>query len=247
MLTDLIAAHSPRVALQFSGGRDSLAMLLLLRSWWPRLTVYYTNSGDAYPETLALVERMRAAVPHFVEIEGRQPQTAERYGWASDVLHAGAGWQFGPGGTRTEHLPLIDRHFCCYHSIMAPMHERMQRDGITLLLRGQRDDDEPKSPVRHGETVGGMTIAYPIADWSAERVEAYIRGKGLDVPPYYAEGATSAPDCMHCTAWLEHGALRYLRRHHPGTAAVVSDRLHHIKLAVAPRIARLDAALEEHA
>ncbi|MBA3622936.1 MAG: phosphoadenosine phosphosulfate reductase family protein [Methylibium sp.] len=242
----LIRQHAPRVALQFSGGRDSLAMLLLLREWWPLLTVYYTNSGDPYPETTALIDRVRAAVPSFVDIQGDMPETVKRHGWPSDAMQAGAGWPYGAQQI-AGHLPLIDRHACCYHSIMLPMHERMQRDGITLLLRGQRDDDEPKSHVRSGETHDGMTIVYPLVDWSAAQVDDYIRSEGMEPPPYYAEGATSAPDCMRCTAWLEHGALAYLRRHHPATAAVVSDRLRQIKVAVAPHMARIDAALEEHA
>lgn len=240
MLEELIRQHAPRVALQFSGGRDSLAMLLLLRPLWDVLTVYHCDTGDAYPETRALVARVRAAVPSFVEVAGNSPATTEEHGWPSDVLPAGANWPF----EGVDRLPLVDRHWCCFASHMLPMHRRVVADGITLVLRGQRDDDASKSPVRHGEAVDGITIAYPIRHWSAEDVETYIAVHGWDLPAFYAEGLTSAPDCMHCTAWLEHGALPYLGRHHPVAASVVTARLRAIRVAVEPHYARLVRATE---
>jgi 3'-phosphoadenosine 5'-phosphosulfate sulfotransferase (PAPS reductase)/FAD synthetase len=236
-----IFQHAPRVALQFSGGRDSLALLLLMRGHWSRLTVYHCDSGDAYPETRALVARVRELVPNFVEVAGAVHETHARFGWPSDVLQAGAVWHWPQ--QIAGHLPLIDRHYCCMHSLMLPMHQRMQQDGITLVLRGQRDSDEPKSHVRHGETVDGMTIGYPIADWTTREVDAFIQSQGWDVPPYYGEGLTSAPDCMHCTAWLEHGAYGYLSKHHPAQAAVVYERLARIRVTVQPFLNNLDAAL----
>lgn len=237
----IIEAHSPNVALQFSGGRDSLALLLHLQSFWDCLTVYYTNSGDALPETLALVDRVRAVVPRFVEIRGRAIETRKRHGWAADVLQAGAGWPWRDH--IAGHVPLIDKFFCCFESIMIPMHERMQDDGITLLIRGQRDSDEPKSTFKNGDRADGMTVLFPIADWSSQRVESFIRVQGWEVPPYYAEGATSAPDCMHCTAWLEHGAYPYVARHHPKAARIVLSRLREIRAAVQPGLSALDAAI----
>ena len=240
---DFIAAHAPKVALQFSGGRDSLAMLLHLREHWPRLTVYYTDSGDSYPETRALVKRVRSMVPRLVTIDGKQPETMYRHGWPSDVTQAGAMWPYGQQQI-ADHVPLIDRYFCCLHSIMLPMHQRMLADGITLLLRGQRDSDEPKSHVRSGETHDGMTIVYPIADWTDAQVHACIEAGGFDVPPYYAQGMTSAPDCMRCTAWLEHGAVSYLGRNHPKVAAEVRQRLVKINATVEPFLARVRQAAE---
>ena len=240
MLEDLIRQHAGRVALQFSGGRDSLAMLLLLRPLWDALTVYHVDTGDAYPETRALIMRARAAVPRFVEVQGDAPAITDAHGWPSDVLPAGANWPF----EGIERLRLIDRHWCCYASHMEPLHRQIRADGVTLVLRGQRDDDAAKSPVGHGQTVDGITIAYPIAGWSAEQVERYIAAHGWDVPPYYAAGLTSAPDCMHCTAWLEHGALPYLERHHPVSAAIVNARLRAIRVAVEPHYARLLRATE---
>lgn len=236
MLEDLIRQHAGRTALQFSGGRDSLAMLLLLRPLWDQLTVYYCDAGDAYPETRALIARVRATVPHFVQVEGHVLEVSENRGWATDVAAAGANWI---GGVR-----MIDRYECCFHSIMWPLHERMRADGMALLLRGQRDSDVPRSPVRHLEMVDGMTVGYPIGSWSAEQVERYILAHGWAVPPFYAAGANTASDCMHCTGWLEHNSIPYLEQHHPVVAAVVNARLRQIRIAVEPHYARLVRATE---
>jgi phosphoadenosine phosphosulfate reductase len=127
---------------------------------------------------------------------------------------------------------------------MRPLQERMRADGMTLLLRGQRDSDEPRSPVKNGETVDGFTICYPIAGWSTEEVETYIAVHGWPLPPYYAAGMRSAPDCRHCTGWLEHNPLPYLRQHHPDVADVVTGRLRELRAAVDPHYARLVRATE---
>jgi phosphoadenosine phosphosulfate reductase len=239
---DIINAHE-RIALQFSGGRDSLALLLAMRRYWDRVTVYYTCSGDAYPETQALVDVVKAVVPNFVQIEGRVKQVSEQMGWPSDVMQPGAGYAFAKTDIE-DYVPLIDRHNCCYLSIMQPMHERMQADGITLLIRGQRDEDATKSHVKSGDVIDGIQLLFPIAHWSTEQVEQFIASQGMPLPPYYAEGLSSAPDCMRCTAWLEHGAHKYLMKHHPNVASEVNERLKQIKVVVEPFFKRLSEVQE---
>lgn len=239
---DIMNAHT-KIALQFSGGRDSLALLLSMKPHWDRLTVYYTNSGDAYPETTALVDAVKNVVPHFVEIQGRVKEVHEEMGWPSDVLQPGAGFMFAKENI-DGYVPLIDRHNCCMHSIMIPMHARMKADGITLLLRGQRDSDTTKSHVKSGDTIEGVQIVFPIAHWTTEQVEQFIAQTGVPMLPFYAEGLTSSPDCMHCTAWLEHGAAKYLANHHSAVARKVNERLNKIKVTVQPFIDRLNQAQE---
>lgn len=243
MTFDEIVDSHDRIALQFSGGRDSLALLLAMRPYWDRVTVYYTNSGDAYPETKALVDAVANIVPHFVEIKGRVNQVHEQMGWPSDVMQPGTGFAFSKQNI-DGYVPLIDRHNCCFNSIMVPMHGRMKADGITLLLRGQRDEDTTKSHVKSGEIIDGVQIVFPIAHWTTEQVEQYIEGQGVPMPPYYAAGLTSAPDCMRCTAWLEHGAHKYLAAHHPEIATEVSARLNKIRVVVEPFIRRLNQVQE---
>lgn len=234
---EVMASHT-KIAVQFSGGRDSLALLLAMRPYWDRVIVYYTNSGDAYPETQGLVHAVKAAVPHFVQIEGRVKQVHEQMGWPSDVMQPGAGYSFAKSDI-DGYVPLIDRHNCCFHSIMKPMHERMQADGITLLIRGQRDEDTTKSHVKSGDVIDGIQLLFPIAHWTTAQVEQFITDNGMPLPPYYKEGLTSAPDCMRCTAWLEHGSHKYLMKHHPDVASEVSERLKKIKVVVEPFIKRL--------
>ena len=233
-----------KIALQFSGGRDSLAMLLYLRPIWDKVTVYYTNSGDAYPETLALVAAVKDVVPNFVEIQGKVQETREQFGWSSDVMPADANFKFGPGMV-PGHMPLIDRYSCCYRSILDPMHTKMKEDGVTCLLRGQRQADNIKSDVQDGEWIDGFQIFYPINGWSTQEVDDYIEACGVDLPAYYAYGLTSAPDCMHCTAWLEHKATKYLSKKHPDVALEVNRRLQQIKVVVQPFLQNLDAAIED--
>lgn len=79
-------ARHDRIALQLSGGRDSIACLYLMRPWLDRITVYWLNTGAAFPETLAVIEQMRAWVPHFVEIDGDQPGHVARHGIPSDLV-----------------------------------------------------------------------------------------------------------------------------------------------------------------
>jgi 3'-phosphoadenosine 5'-phosphosulfate sulfotransferase (PAPS reductase)/FAD synthetase len=235
-------AHT-RIALQFSGGRDSLAMLLAMRPHWDRITVYYTNSGDPFPETTALVDAVRRVVPHFVEIMGRVKEVHEQMGWPSDVLQPGTGFQFAREDIN-DYVPLIDRHNCCFHSIMTPMHERMKADGITLLIRGQRDEDSTKSHVANGSVIEGIQLLFPIAHWTTAEVEKCITDHGVPLPPFYAAGLTSTPDCMHCTAWLEHGAHKYIAVYHPALALEVNARLKKIRVVVEPFIRRLNEAQE---
>lgn len=236
--------HEGHIALQFSGGRDSLAMLLHLKPYLDRVTVYYTNSGDAFPETLDLVSAVRSVVPNFVEIEGRVERTRAERGMCADLLPASASWQLASTDV-TGHVPLVDKYTCCYLSIMAPMHERMRADGITLILRGQRDDDTVKSGVKNGQVIDGFQIVYPIADWSANDVDAFIKSCGVPVPRYYEAGMTSAPDCMNCTAWLEHKMPQYVKQYHPKHFPILIQRINKVAEATRSAYELLQATVQE--
>jgi phosphoadenosine phosphosulfate reductase len=242
-IAEAIEHYSPKVALQFSGGRDSLALLLLTKPIWHKLTIYFANSGDIYPETRALIDSVKAIAPNFVEVQGSSPEVHKEYGYPSDLLHMPTGWHNYIDSI--DELKIIDRYTCCYKTIMEPLHKRMSEDGIKVILRGQRNSDEPKSVVKSGEVRDGFIITYPLADWTTNHVESFIRASGVPIPPFYAAGLTSTPDCMGCTAWLEHGSAKYLRAHYPDKAKTMEIKLKAIQVVVKPYMDQIDNTLKE--
>lgn len=234
MTLDAIFSRHERIALQLSGGRDSIACLYLLRPYWDSLTVYWCDTGAAYPETTALIARLADMVPHFARIEGRQPQVIEHFGMPSDIVPVSAtpvGRMVGGDG------PLLqDRYSCCALSMMLPTQERMLADGITLIIRGQKNTDPLKSPVQSGDVIDGVEYLFPIEDWDARQVMTFLREQGAPIPRFY-EMLNAAPDCMTCSAWWEEGAMAYLKRYHHTQYQENLGRLATINAAVGAHIA----------
>lgn len=230
--TEIICRHE-RIALQFSGGKDSLACLYLMQPHWDRMTVYWCDTGDTYPETVSLVAEVRDMVPNFARIEGRQPQVIEQFGIPTDLLPASS---TPMGSVMLGGAPMQDRYSCCLRSKMIPMHERMLEDGITLIIRGQKQSDKEKSPLRSGDVDGGIEMLFPIEDWSDRQVMNYLREQGAPIPRFY-EMLNDAPDCMTCSAWWEKGEGAYRRRYHPMHFIEYQRRLELIKAAVGEHIA----------
>ncbi|MGL4297331.1 MAG: phosphoadenosine phosphosulfate reductase family protein [Aestuariivirga sp.] len=233
MMNAIFERHE-RIALQLSGGRDSIACLYLLKPCWDRLTVYWCDTGAAYPETVALMDKIAAQVPRFVRIEGRQPQVISQFGIPADIVPASA-TPIGrlAGGS----APLMqDRYSCCAMSMMLPTHERMLADGITLIIRGQKNADRLKSPVRSGDVIDGIEYLFPIQDWDAHQVMRFLRDEDAPIPRFY-EMLNGAPDCMTCSAWWEEGAAKYLKRYHHAQYLENQARLDIINKAVGEHIA----------
>lgn len=236
-MQEIIDRHE-RIALQVSGGRDSLACLYLMRPYWGRLTVYWVNTGAAFPETVDVMEQVRALVPCFVEIDGNQPDVVANCGLPSDIVPASHTPIGILGGDSAG--PLIqDRYSCCANVIMLPLHRRMVEDGITLIVRGQKTADQLKGTLRSGAVADGVEYLFPIEDWSTRQVMAYLQEQGAPIPRFY-QMMEGAPDCMTCSAYWETGAAAYLKRYHYPEYQEVQFRLDIINSAVAGSIANFN-------
>lgn len=209
--------------LHFSGGKDSLACLHLLKPFWERLTVAWVNTGDAFPETLAQMETVRAMVPNFIEIASDVRAQQERYGYPVDVLplrnHVDVMHVLHPH----PRVPLQSFYSCCGNNLWQPMLAKMKELGATLIIRGQRLDEVQHSPVRSGDVLDGVEYLFPLEDWSSSDVRAYL---GERLPEHYADMDTGL-DCMHCTAHMFEnlGKRRYMKERHPVEFAEVTRRL----------------------
>jgi 3'-phosphoadenosine 5'-phosphosulfate sulfotransferase (PAPS reductase)/FAD synthetase len=225
-------ARHERVAVNFSGGKDSLAVCHLLREagLLDRVTIYHNSTGDLLPEVREVVESVKAFAPRFVHIQGDVLGWIAQHGLPSDLVpfHAHEVGQIAGQGA-----PVASRYDCCYANLMRPLWERVKADGNTLIIRGTRKGDFPRLPVTSGQTAEGCEFLHPIEDWSADDVFAYLRKVGAPICRVYEEGPQS-PECARCTAWMNVGTGRYLKRHHPDLYADYKARLTALMGSLAP-------------
>lgn len=224
-----------KVALSFSGGKDSLACLYLMRPWWDRLTVYWLNPGNPFPETVVLMDQIRKQVPHFKEVRGQQPEIIAQDGWPSDVVPIRYTTQGNAECGPTE-FKVQERLQCCIRSRMLPLYRAMVADGVTCCIRGKRFDDDDQTGVESGHvTEDGMELVFPIYDWTTEDVFSFLDSHGIERPPFY-EQSTTFQECMDCTAFWGDGLSRYLAAKHPVAFKEYKRRLLLIKQAVAEQL-----------
>lgn len=226
--------------LEFSGGKDSIACLMLLKNEISEITVLWANSGDCFPETLEQMKKVKAICPNFIEVKGNQPKVIEEYGYPVDVLPVR---NYAPIQelAQQERVKLQSFLECCYRSFLEPMHKKAIDLGATEVIRGQKLADHHKSPLKDGDVVAGITYRFPLQDWTDEQVLEFVKDSEL-LPAHYSEARTSL-DCMSCTAYLAENQwkLPYLEKHHPDSGAEVRKRLGIIKAEVMRDMAHLTA------
>lgn len=233
-----------RPALHFSGGKDSLACLLMLRDAGAldRVRVYWLNTQDACPETLAIIEWARAWVPHFIEVRSDARAWRAQYGDPSDIVPASShvlGVAYGLSDTRR-----VNRFDCCWFNLMLPMHERMLADDVDAVIRGTKLADTGRLPAE-GRTAD-YDILLPLRDWSHAQVFEYLTERDAPVNPIYdvTRGA-SAPECLSCTAWWDDGKAWYLRTRHPERLPEYRISLESMRSALRSHLDDLERELNE--
>ena len=89
------------------------------------------------------------------------------------------------------------RQLCCEIRKVRPLTRKLRtlRAWATGLRRAQ---SETRAAVPKVEEADGRIKISPLADWSAEQVEHYIREHDVPVHPLYARGYTSI-GCAPCT------------------------------------------------
>lgn len=210
-------------ALQFGGGKDSLAILHLMRPHWSDLVVVWMNPGAAFPEVEAQMREIAALVPHFREIRADVVSDIRENGWPVDVVPVrstalGKLYRGDDGGVLLRSW--LD---CCARNFWAPMEAQMRAWGIKTIIRGQRASEDWKNPhAQNGVVHDGVRYLLPIQGWSEADVFAYLDRIGVKPPAYY-ETLPSSLDCWLCTAYLDTKTpqIGYLRERHPERHKIV--------------------------
>ncbi|MFA6040948.1 MAG: phosphoadenosine phosphosulfate reductase family protein [Methylophilus sp.] len=203
-----------RTALAFSGGMDSWACLYLYKDKLDDIDVIWVNANKNYPELELLIEKAKKMCPNFIEISIDRDLQTDKYGLPSDLVNVD-NTEIGFIVNGEKSVKVQNRFDCCYNNISYPLLFKIKELGITHLIRGQRIEEEHKSPARDGDIVDGIEYLQPIENWTRKQVLSYL-SEHMDIPEHFKLNHTSL-DCHDCTAYVEHSLDRYewAREHHP--------------------------------
>lgn len=185
-------------ALAFSGGKDAMACLHLMRDQLDMCI--HVDTGYGYPETRELVNYAASLVPvmHIVMTDRRSQN--EREGIPADVVPINftrTGQEFW-----TKKPITIQSYLgCCFENRMLPLWEKAKALGVTRLVLGTRAQDGMNPAIRNGLTHEGVERLHPLEGWSTKQVLEYLATK-MKVPDHFYQVVNqSSLDCYDCTGF----------------------------------------------
>lgn len=210
-----IEFKSNEVCVAFSGGKDSLVVLDLVRHNYPDVAVMFGDTGVEFPETKRYVLDLRRQWDLNLVIT-----KPDKYNfWDCVNLF---GW---PDIRYRSHA------HCCYYLKERPAKLAIRSNSWGAMFTGETASEsynrmmtaKSKGICFHHSKFKCCKVR-PILWWTEAEVWAYIRALGLPYNPLYDCG-TQRVGCMMCTAYL--GWESQLRRLNPKMYALVKKRKDH--------------------
>jgi phosphoadenosine phosphosulfate reductase len=192
ILSWAIKNFHPRLALSCSFGNvEGLVVLDMMHRLEPASRVYVLDTGRLPQATYDLIDRVRDRYDKHVEIVFPEASAVE----AMVRQH----------GANLFYESLEKRQLCCRLRKVEPNRRFLsQLDAyVTGLRRGQgvTRDDVRKVQL---ENDGALVKINPLADWSLDDVQRYVRDHNVPVNRLHAEGYPSV-GCAPCTRAVQPG------------------------------------------
>jgi phosphoadenosine phosphosulfate reductase len=163
--------HSLPVNVSYSGGKDSLATLMVVRKALGKIPLLFIDTGLEFPETYQNIE----LVSEFYGLELVKAPANGRFWELFERL--------GP--------PAVNYRWCCSAAKLIPVRDLIRdRWGECLTFIGQRRYESmtrnESSRVFRNRTVGNQVSAAPVHNWTALHVWLYIMKEKAPYNPLYA-------------------------------------------------------------
>lgn len=162
-------------------GAEGMLIIHWLAKYAPQTPIFNLETGYQFPETLAMVDRVRQR--YGLEIELVRPElTVPEY----EALH---------GGPVYSHAP--DQ--CCRDRKLVPLRRRLQ--GVTAWASAIRRDQSPDRsivPIVGWDRKFGLVKVSPLANWKKRQVWQTIVSENVPYNPLHDQGFPSI-GCQPCT------------------------------------------------
>lgn len=211
MLSHLLTKHEKAI-LQFSGGKDSLAILNLCKSHLNRILVVHSDTGARLPHMDSFIREAVERVGGTLRVlrsEPSQPDSIRMFGFPIDIAPLRKTIMYkGFGETCGKIQSSFD---CCRRVRWAPMDAFINEFKPTLLITGKRKED-PSITQASGTVYNGVESFLPIDNWTTNQVMSYLQENKIPMPPGYPAGTC---DCWNCTAMSDPDELMFLKTFYP--------------------------------
>jgi len=203
--TAIIAHHfiefnKDKLVVAFSGGKDSLVVLHIVRQYYPQVAVCFNDTGIEYPETKAFIKQIAKDWDLNLITTSYYKKTfwdcVEQYGFPEKTKS-----HFKDRGKQYKAK-------CCYYLKEMPMRLAIRENGWLGMFTGTTAVESQKRMfVAHQKGICYHTKHYnlckinPILWWTQEEVWDFIRKENLPYNRLYDIGARRV-GCMPCTAYL---------------------------------------------
>ena len=226
--------YGGKVCVSFSGGKDSTALLHLVRGIYPDVRGVFCNTGLEYPEVFNHVLSFDNV--DIIRPELSFQEVLEKYGWcyptkdiAYKIYYArrGSAWalkafhgldkdgnfsEFKQGCKKWRYL--IDSPFrisdkCCSIMKKRPMAKYRKENGMALILGTMAAESHLR---RNGWLQTGCNAFHsgksqPLSFWTEQDILAYIKAEGLKIPAVYGDIVDDGAGGLKCSGESRTGCV----------------------------------------
>lgn len=222
------------VYVSFSGGKDSLVLLNLVRSIYPNVPAVFANTGIEFPEQVKFVRTFPNVIevhplkhfPKILEEDGIVYPSKEVAMFIQDAKKRSKYAVYGLSGKDKDGNPnryksrfkkwsyLMDCGVkispdCCKLMKERPMRDYEKQNGKSPII-GTRAEESFRRAVGWMKSgcnsfAGNHAKSTPLSLWVESDVWRYIDENGIKLSPMYTEGGMNRTGCMFCPVPIAHG------------------------------------------